>query len=133
MALMALPLAGLDAQPARAIWLIVSLIVFIAGVAALVKYQALRNRDVSIPVLLLMLLSPAVFTNLRIGQGYLIVFALFDGNGAAVDQRTRSRRGRGSRRAARDQDERPRDRSPVDRAEAVDARWQRRASPRRSS
>ena len=77
MALMALPLAGLDAQPARAIWLIVSLIAFIAGVAALVKYQALRNRDVSIPVLLLMLLSPAVFTNLRIGQGYLIVFALF--------------------------------------------------------
>ena len=74
---MALPLAGLDAQPARAIWLIVSLIVFIAGVAALVNYQALRNRDVSIPVLLLMLLSPAVFTNLRIGQGYLIVFGLF--------------------------------------------------------
>ena len=62
MALMALPLAGLDAQPARAIWLIVSLIAFIAGVAALVRYQALRNRDVSIPVLLLMLLSPAVFT-----------------------------------------------------------------------
>jgi len=77
MALMALPLAGLDAQPARAIWLIVSLIAFIAGVAALVKYQALRNRDVSIPVLLLMLLSPAVFTNLRIGQGYLIVFGVF--------------------------------------------------------
>jgi hypothetical protein len=77
MALMALPLVGLDARSARAVWLIVSLIVFIAGVAALVKHQALRNRDVSIPVLLLMLLSPAVFTNLRIGQGYLIVFGLF--------------------------------------------------------
>lgn len=77
MALMALPLAGLDARPARAVWLIASLIMFIAAVAALVRYQALRNREVSIPVLLLMLLSPAVFTNLRVGQGYLIVFALF--------------------------------------------------------
>jgi hypothetical protein len=77
MALMALPVVGLDAQPARAVWLIASLLIFIAGVAALVKYQALRNRDVSIPVVLLMLLSPAVFTNLRIGQGYLIVFGLF--------------------------------------------------------
>ena len=77
MAVMALPVAGLDARPARAVWLIASLLVFIAGVAALVNYQALRNRDVAIPVLLLMLLSPAVFTNLRIGQGYLIVFALF--------------------------------------------------------
>jgi hypothetical protein len=77
MALMALPIAGLDAQSARTVWLIVSLLVFIASIAALVNYQALRNRDVSIPVLLLMMLSPAVFTNLRIGQGYLIVCALF--------------------------------------------------------
>jgi hypothetical protein len=76
MALMALPVAGLDAQPARAVWLIVSLVAFIAAVASLEKYQSLRNRDVSIPVLLVMLLSPAVFTNLRIGQGYLIVFTL---------------------------------------------------------
>ncbi len=77
MALMALPVAGLDAQPARVVWLIASLLVFIASIAALVNYQALRNRDISIPVLLLMMLSPAVFTNLRIGQGYLIVCALF--------------------------------------------------------
>jgi hypothetical protein len=77
MAVMALPLVRLDAERARAAWLIASLLVFIASIAALVKYQALRNRDVSIPVLLLMMLSPAVFTNLRIGQGYLIVFALF--------------------------------------------------------
>ena len=76
MALMALPVAGLDVQPARAVWLVASLVAFIAAVAALVKYQSLRNRDVSIPVLLVMLLSPAVFTNLRIGQGYLIVFTL---------------------------------------------------------
>jgi Glycosyltransferase family 87 len=77
MALMALPLASLDAQTARAAWLVVSLLLFIGGVAALVTYQALRNRDVSIAVILLMLLAPAVFTNLRVGQGYLIVFALF--------------------------------------------------------
>ena len=76
MALMALPVAGLDPQAARMIWLVVSLLAFVAAVAALVRYQALRNRDVSIPVLLVMLLSPAVFTNLRIGQGYLIVFTL---------------------------------------------------------
>jgi hypothetical protein len=77
MALMALPVAGLDAQRARASWLIISLIVFVAAIAALVKYQSLCNRDVPIAVLLLMMLSPAVFSNLRIGQGYLIVFALF--------------------------------------------------------
>jgi len=77
MALMALPLAWLDAQPARAVWLLASLVAFIAGVAALVRQQARRNRDVPVPVLLLMLLAPAVFSNVRVGQGYLIVFALF--------------------------------------------------------
>lgn len=77
MALMALPLAGLDAASARMIWLAASLLLFLAGVAALVRYQASRNRALAVPVLWLMLLSPAVFTNLRIGQGYLMVFALF--------------------------------------------------------
>ena len=77
MSLMALPLVGFNAQAARAIWLIASLLAFIISIAALVKYQALRNRDVPIAVVLLMMLSPAVFTNLRIGQGYLLVFALF--------------------------------------------------------
>ena len=80
MALMALPLAGVGAQPARAIWLGASLAALIAGVAALVRYRASQNRDVSIALLMLMLLAPAVFTNLRIGQGYLIVFALFAGS-----------------------------------------------------
>lgn len=77
MALMAVPVAGLDAQSARALWLIGSLAMFIAGIAALVRDRAARNRDISIAALLLMMLAPAVFTNLRIGQGYLIVFALF--------------------------------------------------------
>jgi hypothetical protein len=54
----------------------VSLAGFVGAVTALVRYRASRNRDVSIPLLMLMMLAPAVFTNLRIGQGYLIVFAL---------------------------------------------------------
>jgi hypothetical protein len=81
MALMALPVAAFDAQRARAVWLVASLIAFIAAVASLVRYQSLRNRDVPIPVLLVMMLAPAVFTNLRVGQGYLIVFALMVATG----------------------------------------------------
>ncbi len=77
MALLALPLILLDPSSARTVWLVASLFVFLAAAAALVRYQASRNRDLTVPVLLLMLLSPAVFTNLRIGQAYLIVFALF--------------------------------------------------------
>src|SRR5881394_3285571 len=45
MALMALPVAGLDPHAARTIWLVFSLIAFIAAIAALVRYQSLRNRD----------------------------------------------------------------------------------------
>jgi hypothetical protein len=77
MALMALPVAALDPQPARAVWLLASLAALLAGVSALVRFQMRRNRDVTVPVLLVMLLAPAVFTNLRIGQGYLFVFAMF--------------------------------------------------------
>jgi hypothetical protein len=77
MALMALPLVGLSPQAARAVWLGASLAALLAGVAGLIRFQARRNRDLSVPVVLLMLLAPAVFTNLRIGQGYLFVFGLF--------------------------------------------------------
>jgi hypothetical protein len=79
MSLMALPLVRMDPQSARAVWLGASLLAFIAGVAALVRHRTRRNREASIPLSLLMLLAPAVFTNLRIGQGYLFVFALFAG------------------------------------------------------
>lgn len=77
MSLMALPLVGLDPQPARAVWLFASLAVFMTSIGALVRYQARHARDVTIPIVLLMMLAPAVFTNLRIGQGYLFVFAMF--------------------------------------------------------
>jgi hypothetical protein len=76
MSAMALPLAGLDPHMARAAWLGLSLAGFLAGIGALVRYCARRNRPVSIPQLMLMMLAPAVFTNLRTGQGYLIVFTL---------------------------------------------------------
>jgi hypothetical protein len=77
MSLMALPLVALEHQAARAVWLGASLAAFIAGVAGLVRYRRRRNLDLPIPLMLLLLLAPAVFTNLRIGQGYLLVFALF--------------------------------------------------------
>lgn len=77
MALMAVPLAGLEPQPARALWLFGSVAAFMAGIAALVGYRSRQNYFLSIPVLLLMMLAPAVFTNIRVGQGYLFVCALF--------------------------------------------------------
>jgi hypothetical protein len=77
MSLMALPLVGLGPQPARAIWLLGSVAAFIFGIALLTGHRERQNYVLPIPVLLLMMLAPAVFTNIRIGQGYLLVFALF--------------------------------------------------------
>ncbi len=77
MSLMALPLVRLDPQPARAVWLLASVVAFIAGIAALVRHRARQRDALSSPVLLLMMLAPAVFTNIRIGQGYLLVAGLF--------------------------------------------------------
>jgi hypothetical protein len=76
MALMAAPLVWLDARSARVVWLIASLLLFLGASWALFQSAVRSGRNVSIPVTLLVLLSPAVFTNLRIGQGYLFVFAL---------------------------------------------------------
>ena len=52
----------------RDVWLVASFSLFLAGVAALVRYQAHAQSRHAVPVLLLMLLSPAVFTNLRSGR-----------------------------------------------------------------
>jgi hypothetical protein len=75
MALMALPIAALDHRVARAVWLIASVTLFAAAVFALARR---REREGTVPIapLLLAMLAPAVFSNIRIGQGYLIVFAL---------------------------------------------------------
>src|ERR1043165_1881293 len=74
---MALPLVKLDAQSARGVWLIASIAAFVASIGALVRNEARHSRDLTIPIVLLMMLAPAVSTNLRIGQGYLLVFAMF--------------------------------------------------------
>ncbi len=81
MSLMAIPLAWLDARTARMAWLASSLVAFVSAVWALLQWSARNRHHVSPPSILLVLLAPAVFTNLRIGQGYLLVFAMF---GAAV-------------------------------------------------
>jgi hypothetical protein len=92
MALMAAPLVWLDAPTARVVWLIASLLAFVTGAWALFQSSLRSGRHVSIAVTLLVLLSPAVFTNLRIGQGYLFVFAMF---AMAVVLLTRGRDGAG--------------------------------------
>lgn len=76
MSLMALPVAALDAGQARAAWLSGSLLAFAAAMWALMRWCAATGRQLSIVTVLVMMLSPAVFTNLRIGQGYLLVCAL---------------------------------------------------------
>lgn len=95
MALMAAPVAWLDARTARVVWLVASLAAFLAAAWTLFRWSVRRGRPISSPVILLVLLAPAVFSNLRIGQSYLFVFALFasavvllarhrDGAGGAV-------------------------------------------------
>ena len=92
MSLMALPIAAFDHRTARTIWLVVSVALFVTAVYALARDREQREGSVPIPQLLLAMLAPAVFTNLRIGQGYLIVFALF---AFAVLWLARRRDGRG--------------------------------------
>jgi hypothetical protein len=55
--------------------LFASVALFTGAVFALARGR--RDRAVPVVALLLALLAPAVLTNIRIGQGYLIVFALF--------------------------------------------------------
>jgi hypothetical protein len=62
---------------ARIIWLVISLAGASAAVFYLVRYRARIGQPASIALVLLMLLNPSVFSNLRIGQGYLIALALF--------------------------------------------------------
>ena len=79
MSLMAAPVARLDARSARMVWLASSLVAFLVSAWALMQRSARNGRHISAPLVLLVLLAPPVFTNLRIGQGYLFVFALFAG------------------------------------------------------
>lgn len=79
MSLMALPVVWLDAQGARAAWLFLSLAAFLTAMWQLLQWRAQAGLSIGVPLVLLVMLAPAVFTNLRIGQGYLFVFALFAG------------------------------------------------------
>ena len=92
MSLMATPIVWLDARTARTAWLASSLVAFLAAAWALAQWSARNGRPIRPPLVLLVLLAPPVFTNLRIGQGYLFVFALFTG---AVLLLVRSRDGAG--------------------------------------
>jgi hypothetical protein len=87
MALMAWPLAGIDHHTARLIWLIASVVVFAAAVFALARCRAERHGSVPVVAVLLAMLSPAVFSNIRVGQAYLIVFACFGAAGWCLYQR----------------------------------------------
>lgn len=81
MALMAAPVAWLEPGTARPIWLLASLAAAAVTAFALGRYR----RDIGAPrsaaIMAIILLNPAMFANLRTGQGYLFVFALLGGAG----------------------------------------------------
>ena len=79
MALMAAPLAWLGPQSARVIWLLASLAAAAAVIFALLRHRERMHLPLSIAIGMVMLLNPAMFANLRIGQGYLFVFAMLGG------------------------------------------------------
>ena len=132
MALMALPLAGLDAQPARAIWLLVSLAALLAGVAALVEVSGAQQSRCFNPRpdvdaagtggLHQPSHRPGIHDRIR---GVFTAAALMLLKSAIVPRASASA-------SARDQDRRRSDRSPVDRR-GNGPRSQPRPSPRPSS
>lgn len=76
MALLALPVVWLDHATARGAWLLLS-VCSLAGAVTVLTRDALSRRAVGVmPALVVALLSPSVFANLRTGQAYLFVFAL---------------------------------------------------------
>jgi Glycosyltransferase family 87 len=77
MALLAVPVAFLGPTSARTVWLIASLVAYLAAAAALVRQTAGSDTRLHAGLVALLLLSPAVFANLRTGQAYLFVFAAF--------------------------------------------------------
>lgn len=74
MALLALPVSFLGPSGARHLWLAASLFGLALGSAALVGHAIRRDERVPAAFVALLLLSPAVFANLRTGQAYLVVF-----------------------------------------------------------
>lgn len=76
MALMATPIAMLSPHTARALWLGTSLASVALATLALLRFRTSLGQPVSPALVLVMLLAPAVFANLRVGQAYLIIAAL---------------------------------------------------------
>lgn len=76
MALLAVPVAFFDPSTARTVWLVASLLGLALACWWLVRVAEREERRVHPLALVLALLSPAVFANLRTGQAYLLVFAL---------------------------------------------------------
>ena len=87
MALMAWPVAAFDHHIARAIWLFLSVAMFGGAVFALARHRERWDGSMPLVPLLLAMLAPAVFTNIRIGQGYLIVFVVFAAAVLALSER----------------------------------------------
>lgn len=87
MALMATPVAWLDPHAARPIWLLASLAAAVATAFALSRYRERIESPRPSMVMAIVLLNPAMFANLRTGQGYLFVFALLGGAGLLLIRR----------------------------------------------
>ncbi|MGQ0733489.1 MAG: glycosyltransferase 87 family protein [Acidobacteriota bacterium] len=79
MALMAVPIAWLDPGVARAVWLFASLAAASVAAFALARYREQRAMPRTVIVMAIVMLNPAMFANLRTGQGYLFVFAMLAG------------------------------------------------------
>jgi hypothetical protein len=84
MALMATPLAWLDPQAARVVWLLASLAAAATVAFALGRYRDRSRLPYTAAIVAVILLNPSAFANLRTGQGYLFVFALLGGSGVAL-------------------------------------------------
>jgi hypothetical protein len=87
MSLLALPVAAFEPRMARALWLFISLAAL--AVSAFVLARETRPRHTSLlPIAVaVVLISPAVFANLRTGQGYLVIGACFAGTAVALARR----------------------------------------------
>ena len=75
MSLLLLPLAALDPATARAVWLVLSLAAWGWASAVLARRMSPRSMGSATVAVALMLLSPAVFANIRNAQAYLVIAA----------------------------------------------------------
>ena len=87
MALFAVPVAGLDAAPARTLWLLISLIALAGSTYLLARETPARRASVLPIAVALFLVSPPVLANLRTAQVYLVLGACFAGAAIALSRR----------------------------------------------